>query len=328
MAEFAPIMPGRIEGWDELRGFTIETIGSLALGDYPENDQIRAVVDAVSTLDNEQLEHARYYSLGHLIGALEAHLANDDNRDRATELAGALLTEAHQDAYGKRDSSGLHLSEFTGANMHLALLDATQIAAESLPLDIRLMADSLHLVSMRRKTPPSEQAKLPGVRDIRALNLAILHVGTTAPVASTNLYRRALMDAYAIRKGISTADVRRQNPLIRKIKGVQAMRNIDMLQFGSYLARLRLDEINEPEITEEHISRTPTGVYSFDHSLFNSDPKPPKPITRSCKDEVNVIHAERIGCPALYVPRMIRRILSIIPEVALLADAEIRGELG
>jgi hypothetical protein len=134
------------------------------------------------------------------------------------------------------------------------------------------------------------------------------------------------MEAYAIRLGISTAAVLEMDPQIRQIKGVKAFGKIDMLQLGAYMARLRLDEINDPSITETHISRTPSGVFSFDHSFFNTDPRPPKKIIAATEDDVRVIHSERIGCPALYVPRMLRLILSIIPEIALLADAEIRGE--
>lgn len=328
MPEFTPLMPGSVEGWNELRSLTAETVGGVALGMLPELEHVRTVVGAVSELDNEQLERARYYSLGHLIGSLETHLANDENRTQATKLAAALLTEAHQDVYGKHDKSGLHLREFTGDNINLAFIDATQTAVESLPLDIRVLADSLHLVSNRRKVPPSDQGKLPRLDDAQALLLSTYHVGRTAPVSSTNLFRRALLDAYAVRLGTSTAEAYRQNPLIRQIKSANSLRKIDMLQVGAYLARLRLDEINDPSITETHLSRTPAGVYSFDHSIFSTDPQPPKPVVRSIITDVNVIHAERIGCPALYVPRMLRRILSIIPEAAILADAEIRGELG
>ena len=328
VGEFAPIMPGGVPEWDELYTFAADVVRDVEVDEYPEQHHVHAVVDAVSTLNNEQLERARYLALGYMIGSLALYLSEDDNQSQMTNLAAALLVEKHQEVHGTRDRSGLHLAEFKGDTMHLAFLDATQTAVERLPLEMRLMAESLQLVSTRRRSLPSEQAKLPSLKEAQGLLMSQLHVGRVAPVASTNLYRRALMDAYAMRLGISTADVRRQNPLLRQIKGVKAMEKIDMLHLGAYLARLRLDEINDPEITETHISRTPAGVYGFDHKFFRTDPSPPKSIVACAKDDVRVIHNERIGCPALYVRRMLRRILSIIPEVALLADAEIRGELG
>lgn len=185
---FTPIMPGGVPEWDELYGFAADIVRDVEPGDFPELHHTHAVIDSVSTLNNEQLERARYLALGYMIGSLAMYLSESDNEARMIDLAAALLVEKHKDEYGKKDTRGLHLAEFTGESMDLAFHDATQQAVEKLPLAMRLMAESLQLVSTRRRTRPSEQSRLPTAKDARGLLLSTHHIGRTAPLAATNLY--------------------------------------------------------------------------------------------------------------------------------------------
>lgn len=60
IGDFMPIMPGGVPEWDELYGFAADIVRDVEPGDLPELHHTHAVIDSVSTLNNEQLERARY----------------------------------------------------------------------------------------------------------------------------------------------------------------------------------------------------------------------------------------------------------------------------
>jgi hypothetical protein len=327
MVKTALTMPGHIDGWDDLLRFSADILASDQTSQYPSREQVDAVMAMVDRVPDEPLERARYYSLGHIVCAFSDHISIPENATELISLGGALLQEAHQEERGKGDRDGLRLNELTGKNMELAFTSASQDAGEELPRELILAADCLHLANLRRTCCAADKSKLPTNEDVRALKLSVFHVGLAAPATATNLFRRALMDAYAFRKGTSSAAVVNMNPLIRQVKGEKGMRNIDMLRVAAYLAKLRLDELNVSSVVEPHISRTPLGKYDFDHTYLKTKPRPlRKPWPEEAGLKFKVIHESRIGCPALYVPRIIRSVLSIIPEIAIAADSEIREE--
>ena len=319
-----PLLPGKVEEWDELRDAAAATVQGMGPDDIPDLGQVRAIMGRVSVLDNPRLERARYMGLGFMAGALEAYLEEEENTVDTIELAAELVKERHQERYGQQDRTGLRLSDFTGDAMRLAFESAVLDASSNLPIELRLLADSLHLASLRRKSDMSRQGKLPTFQHVRTLELGARLAGNVAPAASTNLVRRALVGSYAFRHQISTAAVVRRDPFISQIKGEKGIRRIDVLKLGANMARLRFDEINDPDIVEPRITRTPAGEYDFDSSYFRTLPAPPKALDLCGEEDIRLLHTERIGCPALYVPHLLERVLAMIPEIAISADVKIR----
>jgi len=256
-------------------------------------------VELADYLDNNRLETALYHGLGlGMIGVGEA-VADPERREQAAaELAAGLSARGvHLRALMDNQERLIEIGDLALPALitvgHLA-----QATYNSMPAHEHLASDALAITTRLRRVGASvfeSGAVRPMVAGrVMSGNVSARLIASNSLAASANLHRRALLARQGVDPEFVYDDI---DPL-------------SLVKIGRQTAGLHSEEFNS-SFLDDILTANANGELVFNRALLPREPH----IPPAGHKKTEILHAERLGCPARNVSGLIQGVLELIPDI-------------
>ncbi|HSH55514.1 MAG TPA: hypothetical protein VK983_01660 [Candidatus Limnocylindrales bacterium] len=337
MEESPPIRHTRRspEAWDRL-----ETVARGALCvEQSDTANVRPAIAAVSLLagelSDEELDANRYYGLGEVLVEFAHLLEEPDNYKHLVDQAAIRLAAevATDRLLANQPVGSLRKTDLYAPHVNPVFDEAAYIASQSLPKETQLVADVLEVVARIRRDSGDMRYGLrsgahalvflseDAVEQIERGEPAARRVKETA-LSGTLTTLQFVIDAHVAAKS-EVFSHRDQEVPRDPLMSAEQIAGLDYANAAARMASLHMDEFSSSKQVEGnrflHISES-------DEVQFKREEVTPRPSPDPAHGFTTLHQEVRLGCPALHVNGLMKRMRDMVPDILERAETELSNQ--
>lgn len=281
----------------------------------PPVDAVDAVWDAARSLDDEQLESARYYGLGLAMSGLTKALHHEGTRQTTVDAAADRLLISRK-IWGSRGRDGIGVGDLRVEAMFSVFDTLTRQSLSQLTPGERLSVETLGMESYTREDrlisgEPTEFTVSKRRQSILEGDGTLQNIRNNTTAAMISLIQNALVKRRELAAG-RPAWGGSDAPSIAEITEGASLEDMNLVSLAISSATLRRDEFMSLDFIvikdgQAHFNRNVTSKVAS--------------LEQPCNDTSSpVLHTSRLKCPALSQQGLIPTIADIIIKAIIQAQ--------
>jgi hypothetical protein len=313
--------------WDELFEAAQASLAGTDAPNEVTEQSAAALYDIANELEDERLEINRYFAIGLVMCGLGKILCDPESRAAITETSVQGLILQYEE--NRTDDKGLRPEHITALPIGLAVaLPLREVSAQA-PVAQILLQDTLQIITRGREQAAKSTDSEPVAADARKLAIEKIVKGNvvsdTVAVSTASGTINVLSSAYhAYIPAIGEAnDGQEYNPYHHEEPlDLDTFETMDVRRLATAMARLRRDEFSGTTYLDGLLEIADDGTVRLPRRNLPKTLPPPGEIEID-DNLMPVIHQDRLGCPVLYVHKLLPLVLDFVPTVIARAAAQI-----
>lgn len=316
--------------WEGLLAYSESALASCGQP-QPTPAAVLDLYSEISKLDDETLEHNRYYAQGLIMCDFARLLLQPDTQEQTVDAAARAVWRNWHDERSTMHE-GLRLSHVTGHSVRWPFLALAEHASNGLPRSTQLLADVLTLAEQKRsiaRARPEESTELSDrhIHEIIRGEPTAEAVGLNALAGAIEVFRMVVAKLYVHNlakqaeangeKPPKIVKTEMWQPVVSEVLDAEELRALNLGNLGVRCAAVRLDEFSM--YLDKYIDISPEGMPMFSKGSLTpaSKLRPPKVHKR---DTRALLHTSRLKCSAVYVRDLVPLVSSLVVDVVAKAQ--------